>query len=83
MSDQDVDCCTHCGKDKPDVDRRYSFGIYAGLMCGRCAYDTYRDHCGLREVSPGRFVEDGGQGDVTTLHEFEAGGWDAIYGEEG
>ena len=75
-----METCTRCGKQKNDVERQYSFGIYAGLMCGECAYDAYRDHCGL--VKQGnQYVEGGEQGDVTTLAEFELGGYDAIYGE--
>jgi len=63
--------CGGCGKTSDDVEERYSFGIYAGRYCVPCC-STFADHCG---------VHDGRQGDVTTLHEFEAGGWDAIDGE--
>lgn len=64
--------CHRCDKQRADVEERYSFGYYAGRYCVPCAIAAYSDHCGLR---------DGNQGDPTTLHEFEAGGWDAIEGE--
>lgn len=40
--------CTGCGEVRaPDsVDELYSYGIYAGRLCERCALG-YRDHCGL------------------------------------
>lgn len=62
--------CTSCGKERPDVEERYSFGFYAGRLCVPCCR-KYKDQCGL----------DQGQGDVRDLHEFEAGGWDAVDGE--
>ena len=65
--------CRHCGKDDEDVQERYSYGIYAGIYCDECAYDTYRDHCGLTSD---------GQGKVEDLDEFAYGGYDAIDGEK-
>ena len=38
--------CTRCGKVKPDVEERYSFGVYAGRLCTECCFG-YRDHCGI------------------------------------
>jgi hypothetical protein len=38
--------CRKCGEVKATVDRRYSFGIFAGRMCNECAM-TYKDHCGI------------------------------------
>lgn len=57
---QKWDTCTCCGEYKPgDVERRFSFGIYAGRLCSECAR-KYVDHCGL----------DGyGQGDPRELDE--------------
>ena len=78
----DKETCTRCGEPKEDVERQFSFGIYAGLMCRQCAYDAYRDHCGYVKDAQGNIIEAGQQGDVTTLAEFEAGGYEAIYGEE-
>jgi hypothetical protein len=63
--------CTSCGEEKDDVETRYSFGIYAGRLCKKCCM-KYRDHCGI----------DQNQGRVEDLDEFEAGGYEAIYGEQ-
>ncbi len=63
--------CTCCGEERDDVDRRFSFGCYAGRLCDDCCM-TYRDHCGL----------DQRQGRVDDLYEFEYGGYAAIEGEE-
>jgi len=63
--------CTSCGKKDDTVERQYSFGAYAGMICKECAM-KYRDHCGI----------DGDQGAVEELDEFAYGGYDAIYGEE-
>ena len=76
------DTCTRCGEDKPDVERQFSFGIYAGRMCNQCAYDAYRDHCGLSKNAAGEIVEEGEQGAVEDLDEFQRGGYVAITGEE-
>lgn len=38
--------CRSCGHVGDDVGERYSFGVYAGRLCAKCAM-TYRDHCGL------------------------------------
>lgn len=38
--------CTSCGRERNDVEERYSFGIYAGRLCEDCCY-KYRDHCGI------------------------------------
>lgn len=65
--------CGRCGETSNDVEERYySYGYYAGRFCRPCAIAAYSDACGLRPE---------GQGDPTTLHEYEAGGWDAIDGE--
>lgn len=37
--------CGSCGEEG-DIRRRYSFGIYAGMLCLKCC-KTYRDHCGI------------------------------------
>lgn len=63
--------CTSCCEERDDVERRYSFGFYAGRLCEDCCM-KYRDHCGLDQV----------QGAVEELAEFEAGGYEAIYGED-
>lgn len=52
--------CPRCHKLRPDVDERYSFGVYAGVMCTDCAKSGYRDQCGLG---------DEGQGDPADLDE--------------
>ena len=62
--------CTSCGEERDDVERRYSFGFYAGRLCEDCCRH-YRDHCGIDQP----------QGAVEDLHEFEYGGYDAVYGE--
>ncbi len=53
------DCCTSCGSDK-NVDRRYSFGVYAGRLCEKCC-GAYRDNCGLdqEQGSPSTLIEEG------------------------
>jgi len=53
--------CRRCHKQVPQgqVSERYSFTVYAGKMCDECAYNSYRDHCGL----------DGGQGNPADLDE--------------
>lgn len=38
--------CFGCGEMRPDVERRYSFGVYAGALCIPCC-TKYRDNCGL------------------------------------
>ena len=63
--------CGGCLLPKKDVRPRYSFGYYAGEYCEKCAYDKYRDHCGLK----------GQQGRAEDLDEFQAGGYDAVHGE--
>lgn len=69
---RNFDTCTKCGETKPGkVDNRYSFGIYAGRLCEKCCR-SFRDHCGIDQP----------QGDVRSLHEFEAGGWEAIEGDQ-
>jgi len=39
---------TRCRKcvSTEDVEERYSFGVYAGILCKECCYG-YRDHCGI------------------------------------
>jgi len=74
--------CNRCGEEREDIEQRYSFGIPAGTMCDKCAYDAYRDHCGLVKNADGTYSEDGEQGAVEDLDEFAYGGYDAIYGEE-
>lgn len=50
--------CNRCqGSDGAD---RYSYGVYAGYLCRKCAIDGFRDHCGL---------VDGKQGDPSDLDE--------------
>lgn len=40
--------CGYCKESKHTAKvERYSAGIYAGRMCDDCAYNRYRDHCGL------------------------------------
>ena len=40
--------CSRCGKyDPDDVEERYSYGVYAGRLCAQCAWEGFRDHCGL------------------------------------
>ena len=39
--------CPSCHKRKRDIDEQYSFGVYAGVMCGDCARTKYVDGCGL------------------------------------
>jgi len=73
--------CPKCNKAGSWAEEQYSFGIYAGRMCDACAYESYRDHCGLVKLPNGEYAE-AEQGDVTTLDEFQAGGWDAINGED-
>ena len=63
--------CTGCGKVSDEVEPRHSFGEYAGRLCRGCCR-SYRDHCGVDQP----------QGDPRELHEFEAGGWPAIEGED-
>lgn len=63
--------CTRCGEERSDVERRWSFGFYAGRLCEKCCM-TYRDHCGLN----------GSQGRVEDLYEYEYGGYSAVYGDD-
>jgi len=44
--------CDRCKRHDTTVDERYSFGVYAGIMCRRCALG-YRDRCGLRPEGQG------------------------------
>ena len=67
---RDQRTCTSCGEERDDVERRYSFGYYAGRLCVPCC-EKFEYNCGLHQP----------QGDPTTLAEFEAGGWDALEGE--
>ena len=48
----DEKCCRSCGK-AGDVQVRYSFGVYAGVLCVKCC-GKYRDNCGIggRQGSP-------------------------------
>lgn len=52
--------CPRCEQAKPDIDEQYSYGVYAGVMCGDCARSSYRDQCGLGPD---------GQGDPADLDE--------------
>lgn len=52
--------CNRCGFQKPDVEVRYSYGVYAGRFCVECAVAGYRDGCGLI---------DGKQGSASDLDE--------------
>ena len=46
--DIDYTTCERCGRtDASSVDQRYSFGVYAGIYCVKCAREKYRDQCGL------------------------------------
>ena len=38
--------CHVCKQLKPDVEKQYSYGVYAGTMCKDCAINGFRDHCG-------------------------------------
>jgi hypothetical protein len=57
----DTEECPRCEKTVPmgQVRRWHSYGVYAGKFCEECAYNGYRDHCGL----------DGRQGDPQDLDE--------------
>lgn len=39
--------CRRCEKVGDDVEERYSFGSYAGVLCVECAIQGFRDHCGI------------------------------------
>lgn len=39
--------CPSCQNKRNDIDERYSYGVYAGVMCVPCAKKGYRDQCGL------------------------------------
>ncbi len=39
--------CPKCERKRDDIDERYSFGYYAGVMCEACARHGFRDGCGL------------------------------------
>lgn len=39
--------CPKCQQKREDIDERYSFGYYAGVMCEPCARHGFRDQCGL------------------------------------
>ena len=52
--------CPSCKRKRPDIDEQYSFGVYAGVMCGDCARTKFRDGCGLL---------DGRQGNAADLDE--------------
>ena len=62
--------CTGCGEERDDVERRYSFGFYAGRLCEKCC-TRYRDNCGLDQP----------QGDQTDTDEFVRGGYAALDGD--
>ena len=38
--------CRRCGKVGDDVEERYSFGVYASVLCVACC-SSYRDNCGV------------------------------------
>jgi hypothetical protein len=38
--------CSGCGHYLPDVEERWSFGVYAGKLCRRCCLG-FKDHCGI------------------------------------
>jgi len=39
--------CPSCDRKRKDIDEQYSYGVYAGVMCGDCARRKYADQCGL------------------------------------
>jgi Ni,Fe-hydrogenase I small subunit len=41
--------CPSCQNKRKDIDERYSFGAYAGVMCEGCAKKNFRDGCGLNQ----------------------------------
>ena len=59
------DTCPSCHQTRDDIDRRYSYSYYAGIMCEDCARSKYRDACGLDgEMSDPRTLDDyGNDGD--------------------
>ncbi len=38
--------CPVCEQPKSTIDRQFSFGYYAGVMCTECAIAKFRDGCG-------------------------------------
>ena len=54
--------CPRCERRTDDLDERYSYGVYAGVMCPDCARSGYRDACGLgpggRQGNPADLDED-------------------------
>ena len=51
------DYCRSCQYLDDSVTGRYSFGIYAGILCDDCAKSKYRDQCGLGEDGQGSQAE--------------------------
>ena len=41
-----MDHCSRCGQEKPDIEKRYSFNLYAGRICTKCCAG-FRDNCGI------------------------------------
>ena len=46
MDNPFANCCTKCGEESSTVERRWSFGYYAGRLCRECCF-SYSDHCGI------------------------------------
>ena len=38
--------CNTCQKERNDIEKRYSYGVYAGTFCTDCCY-RFQDHCGI------------------------------------
>ena len=38
--------CPNCNKPSKSIDFQFSYGVYAGVMCTKCAINGYRDSCG-------------------------------------
>ena len=52
--------CPKCEELSETIEEQYSFGIYAGIMCQKCAIRGFRDQCGYGPD---------GQGDPADLDE--------------
>ena len=66
--------CPKCHEKKEDIDERYSFGVYAGVMCVDCAKSSFRDQCGLggeEQGDPGDLDEEYEPDDPSDLLDYE------------